>query len=132
MDAEEEEGEDEKGYPAQPEDRKITPKMEDAEEKKSEDAEGEKCEEESEEVENCPKCGKPHDKPEGKMDDEADKCDPDDPDYDPEDPDCDPDIKADEEASEESKKMADDQADSGKRPIDTDEKHDRSGTNRHR
>jgi hypothetical protein len=135
MDAEEEEGEDEKGYPAQPEDRKITPKMEDAEDKKSEDSEGdadEKCEEESEEGENCPKCGKPHDKPDAEdakaEDAEADKCDPDDPDYDPEDPDCDPE----EEASEESKKMADDQADSGKRPIDTDEKHDRSGTNRHR
>ena len=66
------------------------------------------------------------------MDDEADKCDPDDPDYDPEDPDCDPDIKADDEVSEEAKKKADDEADSGKRPIDTDEKHDRSGTNRHR
>ena len=135
MDAEEEEGEDEKGYPAQPEDRKITPKMEDAEEKKSdksEDAEGEKCEEEVAEEEYCPKCGKPHDKPEGKMDAEADKCDPDDPDYDPEDPDCDPDIKADDEVSEEAKKKADDEADSGKRPIDTDEKHDRSGTNRHR
>jgi signal peptide peptidase SppA len=135
MDSEEEEGEDEKGYPAQPEDRKITPKMEDAEDKKSEDSEGdadEKCEEESEEGENCPKCGKPHDKPDAEdakaEDAEEDKCDPDDPDYDPEDPDCDPEEKA----SEESKKMADDQADSGKRPIDTDEKHDRSGTNRHR
>jgi len=141
MDAEEE-GEDEKGYPAQPEDRKVEPKMEkmededsEDEDKKSEDSEGdadEKCEEESEEGENCPKCGKPHDKPDAEdakaEDAEADKCDPDDPDYDPEDPDCDPEEKA----SEESKKMADDQADSGKRPIDTDEKHDRTGTNRHR
>ena len=131
----EEEGEDEKNYPAQPEDRKITPKMEEAEEKKSEDAEGEdKKEEESSEENYCPKCGKPHEKPETE-DAKADNCDPDDPDYDPEDPDCDPDMKADkcdEEASEESKKMADDEAESGKRPIDTDEKHDRSGTNRHR
>jgi signal peptide peptidase SppA len=130
-DSDTEESEDDKGYPAQPEDRKITPKMEESED----DAETEdKKEEESEDAktENCPKCGKPHDKPKGKMDDEADKCDPDDPDYDPEDPDCDPDIKADDEVSEEAKKKANDEADSGKRPIDTDEKHDRSGTNRHR
>jgi Ca-activated chloride channel family protein len=38
------------------------------------------------------------------MEDKADECDPDDPDYDPENPDCD---EADEEVSDEAKKKAD-------------------------
>jgi len=114
--------EDEKGYPAQPEDdssRKVVPKMEEEEEKKAEDDAG------SEDEDKCPECGRPHEK---KPDAKADECDPDDPDYDPEDPDCDPD----KEESAEAKKQAEEENDTGKKPIDTDEKHDRSGTNRHR
>ena len=123
-----EEDEDEKkGYPAQPEDdssRKVVPKMEDDKAEDSEDEE-KKSEDADSEEDKCPKCGRPHEK---KTDAEADNCDPYDPDYDPEDPDCEPE----QEASEESKKKAEEENDTGKRPIDTDEKHDRTGTNRHR
>jgi protease-4 len=107
--------EDEKGYPAQPEDdssRKVVPKMEEEEEKKPEE-------------DKCPECGRPHEK---KPDAKADECDPDDPDYDPENPDCEPE----KEESAEAKEKAEEENETGKKPIDTDEKHDRSGTNRHR
>jgi signal peptide peptidase SppA len=53
----------------------------------------------------------------------GDKCDPDNPDYDPEDPDCD---------GYESKAEANEEADTGKKPIETDEKAKRGDMKKHR
>jgi signal peptide peptidase SppA len=52
----------------------------------------------------------------------GDKCDPDNPDYNPEDPDCD---------GYESKAKANDEADTGKKPIETDEKAVRGDIKKH-
>jgi signal peptide peptidase SppA len=116
---EEEEEEEKKGYPAQPEgetERKVVPKVEEEEGEEGEEEDDKEAEASKEDDDGkCPTCGRMHSEA------EADDSDPKDPESEPE-----------EEASPEAKQKAEEENDTGKKPIDTDEKHDRSGSNRNR